>query len=241
MCTLLISFFVLLEKLFLFPHTVFPFFLSMCSPVILGRRPFGIGDRIQIGGVETDCKYIVDLLSCNLYMHCVSHLSLCTASLHGILPWTVVNVTLFETTLVYLPTNERASLSNGSLANSRIVNWARRYEQCRYRISFCPHLRAHQSFVLISVQPSSSIPYFLAISTRDTVSKVGPVQKGRRGVHACASKGRSKLCVPFVCAHLAVPDTFWIDPAQEWRALNGFRCNMVYAKENYMEYLIVIQ
>ena len=44
-----------------------------------------------------------------------------------------------------------------------------------------------------------------------------------------------------VCAHLRSALTFLVDPAQEWRALNGFRCNMVYAKENYMEYLIVIQ
>ena len=28
---------------------------------------------------------------------------------------------------------------------------------------------------------------------------------------------------------------------REWLALNGFRCNMVYAKDNFMEYLIVIQ
>lgn len=35
------------------------------------------------------------------------------------------NVTLFETALVYLPTNERASLSNGSLASKMVTNWAR--------------------------------------------------------------------------------------------------------------------
>lgn len=46
-------------------------------------------------------------------------------SLHGALPWCVENVTLFETVLCFLPTNERASLSNGSLASSRIINWAR--------------------------------------------------------------------------------------------------------------------
>ena len=34
-------------------------------------------------------------------------------------------------------------------------------------------------------------------------------------------------------------DIVW--QSQEWRALNGFRCNMVYAKENYMEYIIIIQ
>ena len=76
--------------------------LCTCLAVILVRRPYGIGDRVQVGNIESE------------------------ASLHGALPWVVDNVTLFETTLVYLPTNERASLSNGSLANSRIINWARR-------------------------------------------------------------------------------------------------------------------
>jgi small-conductance mechanosensitive channel len=68
---------------------------------ILVRRPYGIGDKIQVSGVES------------------------TASLDGALPWTVENVTLFETEVVFLPTNERASLSNGALASSRIINWAR--------------------------------------------------------------------------------------------------------------------
>lgn len=69
--------------------------------VILARRPYGIGDFISISNTEHD------------------------AGLHGALPWCVENVNLFETVVCYLPTNERASLSNGSLANSRVINWAR--------------------------------------------------------------------------------------------------------------------
>lgn len=38
---------------------------------------------------------------------------------------TVQDVTLFNTTLVYGVTNERATLSNSSMANSRILNMAR--------------------------------------------------------------------------------------------------------------------
>jgi len=71
------------------------------AAVILARRPYGIGDKISVGNNETN------------------------ASLHGALPWVVENVTLFETVVCFLPTNERASLSNGALANSRIINWAR--------------------------------------------------------------------------------------------------------------------
>lgn len=65
------------------------------------RRPYGIGDLISVGGVESP------------------------GGMHGALPWIVENVTLFETVVCFIPTNERASLSNGSLANSRIINWAR--------------------------------------------------------------------------------------------------------------------
>lgn len=68
---------------------------------ILARRPYGIGDKISVSNNEE------------------------VASLHGALPWVVENVTLFETVVCFLPTNERASLSNGALANSRIINWAR--------------------------------------------------------------------------------------------------------------------
>lgn len=46
-------------------------------------------------------------------------------SFDGAPGWIVENVTLFETECTWAPTNERASLSNGSLANSRIINWAR--------------------------------------------------------------------------------------------------------------------
>eukprot|EP00977_Amphora_coffeiformis_P012336 scaffold3043_cov180-Amphora_coffeaeformis.AAC.28 len=135
---------------------------------ILVRRPYGIGDRVQVGNIESN------------------------ASLHGALPWCVDNVTLFETTLVYLPTNERASLSNGSLANSRIINWARR---------------------CVVVAVNTLAVRLFPLNT--------PYQK-------------------LVLFKRAVEEYMRARP-REWRALNGFRCNMVYAKENYMEYIIVIQ
>lgn len=48
-----------------------------------------------------------------------------TLSVDGSIGWIVQSVSLFETTCTWVPTLERASLSNGSLANSRIINWAR--------------------------------------------------------------------------------------------------------------------
>jgi small-conductance mechanosensitive channel len=65
---------------------------------ILVRRPFQIGDAIHISNVESD------------------------TSTTGSAWWTVEDVNLFETKAVYLFTMERCSLSNGSLANSRIIN-----------------------------------------------------------------------------------------------------------------------
>ena len=71
------------------------------TAVILGRRPYSIGDFIGVSHYESN------------------------TSLDGVLPWLVENVTLFETEVTHLATMERASLSNGALASSRIINWAR--------------------------------------------------------------------------------------------------------------------
>jgi small-conductance mechanosensitive channel len=68
---------------------------------ILLRRPYGIGDMIHVSNVEKD------------------------TSIHGAPGWVVNHVTLFETIVTWVPTCEKASLSNGSLASSRIINWAR--------------------------------------------------------------------------------------------------------------------
>ena len=65
------------------------------------RRPFDIGDRVHISNVESD------------------------PATTGTLTWIVKDVTLFTTTVVLGASNEIATYSNGSLANSRIVNAAR--------------------------------------------------------------------------------------------------------------------
>lgn len=69
--------------------------------ILLYSRPYNIGDRIHVSNVERDTQ------------------------LDGAPGWLVENVTLFETVATWAPTNERCSLSNGSLANSRIINWGR--------------------------------------------------------------------------------------------------------------------
>ena len=68
---------------------------------ILIRRPYMIGDGIHISDPNDE-----------------------TAGT-GSGWWLVEDVTLFTTSVIFMFTNERATLSNGSLANSRIINSTR--------------------------------------------------------------------------------------------------------------------
>jgi hypothetical protein len=68
---------------------------------ILVQRPYGIGDRIHVAAAQTD------------------------SSASGSQGWIVENVTLFQTTVRLGATNERATISNGALAGSRIINASR--------------------------------------------------------------------------------------------------------------------
>jgi small-conductance mechanosensitive channel len=68
---------------------------------ILVRRPYQIGDGIHVSNIEVDTSFT------------------------GSAWWTVENVTLFTTSVIFSFTGERATLSNGSLANSRIINSSR--------------------------------------------------------------------------------------------------------------------
>lgn len=68
---------------------------------ILVRRPYSIGDLMNVSNIESETSF------------------------DGSPGWLVEHVTLFETVATWAPTNERASLSNGSLASSRIINWNR--------------------------------------------------------------------------------------------------------------------
>jgi len=68
---------------------------------LLSGRPYDIGDKIAIGPVDD------------------------VSNPDGSSAWFVEGVSLFTTTARYATTNEMATFSNGSLANSRIINAAR--------------------------------------------------------------------------------------------------------------------
>lgn len=80
---------------------------SACSKIfeglllILLRRPYDIGDRINVSNVGVDTPGT------------------------GSPGWIVKDVDLFTTTVVYASSNETATYSNGSLAAMRIINAAR--------------------------------------------------------------------------------------------------------------------
>jgi len=65
---------------------------------VLVRKPFDIGDRIAVSDVEGD------------------------VSGSGSSGWIVKDLDLFKTTVIFGTTGEEATYSNGSLANSRVIN-----------------------------------------------------------------------------------------------------------------------
>jgi small-conductance mechanosensitive channel len=69
--------------------------------LIVVQRPYGIGDRINIANPEVPGD---------------------TSGSQG---WIVEDVTLFTTTVCLAATSERATIANGMLAKSRIINGAR--------------------------------------------------------------------------------------------------------------------
>jgi small-conductance mechanosensitive channel len=77
---------------------------------ILCRRPYDIGDRIVIQPVDSPTDW------------------------HGATEWIVRDIDLFTTTVIYAYTNEVATLSNGSIANSRVMNGARSLPAILYAI-----------------------------------------------------------------------------------------------------------
>jgi len=68
---------------------------------ILVQRPYDIGDRINVNGIETE------------------------ADANGSAGWIVKDVTLYHTTVIYGKTQEYATYSNGALSQLRIINSAR--------------------------------------------------------------------------------------------------------------------
>eukprot|EP00977_Amphora_coffeiformis_P020775 scaffold8471_cov184-Amphora_coffeaeformis.AAC.20 len=89
---------VILGFTFMFGASAAKFFEGILF--ILIRKPYEIGDRINVSSPSSDS---------------------CPSGSPG---WVVADISLFHTTVVYGTTNERATLANGSLAGTRVLNMA---------------------------------------------------------------------------------------------------------------------
>lgn len=98
---------------------------------ILVRRPFQIGDGISVSDINeyniSAGRYVCSVfVSVFLFTHSTVNLhvrSFRIAILRQISPfWIVEDVDLFTTKVRYFRSGERATLNNGSLANSRVIN-----------------------------------------------------------------------------------------------------------------------
>jgi small-conductance mechanosensitive channel len=157
---------------------------------IIMRRPYGIGDMIHISNVEQDTQ-----IECG---------SPC---------WIVQHVTLFETIVTWIPTMERASLSNGSLASSRIINWARS-PNARFNITLTFPIETRYETIEIFKR---AIEEYLKVSRcLDFLSLV------------LSSRLHTIICTPQV-------------RPREWLALNGFRVNHIATDKGFMQVILTVQ
>ena len=90
---------ILVPLAFLFNDAGSQYFQGLL--LILVRQPYDIGDCISISDPSKDTK------------------------INGSTPWFVENITLFTTTIRSGPSNEVATIANGAIAKTRIINAAR--------------------------------------------------------------------------------------------------------------------
>jgi small-conductance mechanosensitive channel len=101
--------------------------------LILLRRPFDIGDRIHVSDVNSDtsaggsASWFVQDVVC---IHGKTEATLRSAT--DLFSLTFLAQDLFTTTVRFATTNEVATLANGSLASSRIINCKRSPKAVRF-------------------------------------------------------------------------------------------------------------
>ena len=159
---------------------------------ILVRRPYGIGDLIHVSNVDQDTPIEI-----------------------GAPCWIVQHVTLFETVVTSLPTQERASLSNGSLANSRVINWAR-----------SPHAKFNITLTFPIETRYETLEIF-----KQAIEEYLKVRKVFLDFHC-----------PFPVHILALTislKSLKIRP-REWLALNGFRVNRIATDKGFVQVVLTV-
>ena len=113
--------------------------------LILVRRPYDIGDRINVSDVNKDTEGT------------------------GSPGWIVKDVTLYHTTVVYGASSEVATYSNGSLASSRIINHARSPQACLWFMMKFPIDTPYEKFKVFK----GAIEKFIKARPREWLSFAG--------------------------------------------------------------------
>jgi hypothetical protein len=93
---------------------------------ILCRRPYDIGVSLFLdASLPGITNTVIFLHVCSFQDRIVIQPAESNTSWDGTTDWIVRDIDLFTTTVIYAYTNEIATLSNGSIANSRVMNGAR--------------------------------------------------------------------------------------------------------------------
>lgn len=164
---------------------------------ILVRRPYDIGDRIHISNPQSD------------------------TSINGSASWFVRDVDLFTTTVVFAATGEKATLSNGSLAASRVSD--QRHSKSSLQCSsfvWAINSRYHSSLRLSQIinmarSPNGVMFVFLRFMVDTPRSKIEIFEEAVR--------------------------KFVKSRPRDWAQLLGFRPSNIAQEQGYVEYMIILQ
>jgi hypothetical protein len=173
--------------------------------LIVVQCPYGIGDRISISNSEA------------------------ISDVAGAQGWIVEDVTLFTTTLALAATSERATIANGVIAKSRIINMARspnailyvkmrfgietpysKVEIFRAAIEKFVRSRPKEWFRLLGFRVSKIeadlgyIEYSICLQHREAWQNITPILNSRNTMHAYCLELSKKLDMRYKSPHLPV-------------------------------------
>ncbi len=172
---------------------------------IVIQRPYGIGDRISISNTETP------------------------SNPGGAQGWIVEDVTMFTTTVCLAATNERATMSNGVITKSRIINGSRSPNAILYvtmRFAFdTPYIKVKRfrtavesfvrdrprewatmlSFRVDSIEANQGyIEYRIAVRHRESWQNIVPILNSSNTIHAFCLEIAKELDMRYISPALPV-------------------------------------
>uniref|UniRef100_A0A6T7I8N1 Mechanosensitive ion channel MscS domain-containing protein n=1 Tax=Attheya septentrionalis TaxID=420275 RepID=A0A6T7I8N1_9STRA len=194
---------LLLSFAFMFGSAAAKYFEGIL--LIFVRRPYDIGDRIALSDVNKD------------------------TSPGGSATWFVEGVNLFTTTVRYAASNEVATLANGSLATSRIINGARSpkavvYVYIKFSVDVSYNrIKIFKSAVegFVKARPSewvgmtafrpttieidrAYVEYMIALQHRNRWQDIGPILQSKADIASFSLELSKKLDMRYIAPALPV-------------------------------------